>query len=266
MELKKIRPFTGFKKLEIAALCLLCICTAFMSPGQPINVWMIGDSTMCNYESARAPLTGWGMPFAGFFTEALQFNNRAKGGRSTRTFLEEKSWANVADSLRKGDYVLIQFGHNDEAKEERYKDRYTPLADYKLNLVRFIKESRAKKAVPILISPVSRMSFDNEGHAKETHAEYTAAVYEVAKMYKVSMIDLDKESRLMYEKMGPIATKKLFMQLEPGLHPNYPGGKKDNTHFNEFGARKIAQLVLAEMKKQQLELCNYVVQPKSLKK
>ncbi|MBB2147700.1 rhamnogalacturonan acetylesterase [Pedobacter gandavensis] len=257
---------TRFTRLKIAAVGLLCVCTAFISEQKPIKVWMIGDSTMCNYESSKAPLTGWGMPFAGFFTAEVQLNNRAKGGRSTRTFISENRWGNVADSLSKGDYVLIQFGHNDEAKEEKYKERYTSVPDYEVNLARFIKESRAKNAVPILITPVSRMSFDKDGHAKETHAEYRAAVYEVAKRYDVPLIDLDRDSRAMYEKMGPMATKKLFMQLEPGVHPNYPEGKKDNTHFTEFGARKIAQLVLSEMKQQQLELCKYVVQPKALKK
>lgn len=257
---------TRFRKLKIAAVGLCLLCTAFISGQKPIKVWMIGDSTMCDYESSKAPLTGWGMPFAGFFNTEVQLNNRAKGGRSTRTFISENRWANVADSLSKGDYVLIQFGHNDEAKEEKYKERYTSVPDYKTNLARFIKESRAKNAVPVLITPVSRMSFDKEGHAKETHAEYTAAVYEVAKMYAVPLIDLDRDSRALFENMGPVASKKLFMQLEPGVHPNYPEGKKDNTHFNEFGARKIAQLVLSEMKKQQLELCKYIVQPKPAKK
>lgn len=259
----QIKPF---RKLTIVAIGLLCFCTAFISEQKPIKIWMIGDSTMCDYESSRAPLTGWGMPFAGFFTPAVQVNNRAKGGRSTRTFIAEKRWDNVSDSLSKGDYVLMQFGHNDAAKGERYKERYTSVPDYKTNLARFIKESRAKNAIPILITPVSRMSFDKNGHANETHTEYSAAVYEVAKIYDVPVIDLDRESRAMYEKMGPSGAKQLFMQLESGVHPNYPEGKKDNTHFNEFGARKIAQIVLSEMKKQQLELCNYVVQPKPLKK
>ncbi|WP_316748528.1 rhamnogalacturonan acetylesterase [Pedobacter gandavensis] len=253
---------TRFSKLKIVAVGLVCLCTAFISGGKPVKIWMIGDSTMCNYESSRAPLTGWGMPFANFFSDDVQVNNRAKGGRSTRTFISENRWSNVSDSLSKGDYVLIQFGHNDAAKGEKYKERYTSVADYKTNLARFIQESRAKNAFPILITPVSRLSFDKNDHAKETHTEYTAAVYEVAKAYDVSLIDLDRESRALYEKMGPLASKKLFMQLEPGVHPNYPEGKKDNTHFNEFGARKIAQLVLSEMKKQQLDLCNDVVQPK----
>lgn len=261
-----MRQISRFSKVRILAVCIICVCSAFISRQKPVKVWMIGDSTMCDYDASKAPLTGWGMPFANFFTAELQINNRAKGGRSTRTFLEEKRWANVLDSLSEGDYVLIQFGHNDEAKEGKYKDRYTPVGDYKVNLAKFIKESRAKNAVPILITPVSRMSFDKNDHAKETHTEYTAAVYEVAKMYAVPLIDLDRDSRAMYESMGPQATKMLFMQFEAGVNPNYPEGKKDNTHFNEFGARKIAQLVLSEIKKQQLALCNYIVQPKQAKK
>lgn len=120
---------------------------AFMPPKEKIKVYLIGDSTICEYPLSRAPLTGWGMPFKTFFDSTVIVDNRARGGRSTRTFISENRWQPIADSLKAGDYVLIQFGHNDEAKEARYKDRYTPVPDYKTNLIRFITESRAKKAV-----------------------------------------------------------------------------------------------------------------------
>src|SRR5215210_5987118 len=148
--------------------------TAFaLPPKKKTTVYLIGDSTMCDYESNRAPLAGWGAPFRYFFDSSVMIDNRAKGGRSTRTFLGENRWQPIADSLQEGDYVFIQFGHNDEAKEEKYKDRYTPVPDYKKNLVKFINESRAKKAIPVLITPVARMSFDSVGKMKETHVEYT---------------------------------------------------------------------------------------------
>jgi lysophospholipase L1-like esterase len=242
-------------------LAFFLVLTAFAFPAKKkIKVFLIGDSTMCWYEASRAPLTGWGMPFANFFDSTIAIDNRAKGGRSTRTFISENRWQPVADSLNEGDYVLIQFGHNDEAKEEKYKDRYTPVPDYKTNLSKFIKETRARKAIPVLITPVSRMKF-KDGIAQETHTEYTAAVYEIAKEYSVPLIDLDKKSRELYQQLGEENTKLLFMQLAPEEHPNYPEGQKDNTHFNEYGARRIAELVLQGIMELKLELSERIVKP-----
>jgi lysophospholipase L1-like esterase len=233
-----------------------------LPPKKKIKVYMIGDSTMCEYEAKRQPLTGWGMPFKYFFDSTVQTDNRARGGRSTRTFISEGRWQPIADSLEEGDYVLMQFGHNDEAKEEKYKDRYTPVPDYRTNLIKFIKETRARNAIPVIITPVSRMRFDKEGRQEETHTEYTAACYEVAKEYKVPLVDLDKMSRDLYTRLGPVGTKLLFMQLEPGENPSYPEGQKDNTHFNEYGARRIAELVLQGLKENNIELAERVVKPK----
>lgn len=234
----------------------------FMGPQKKkIKVWLIGDSTMCLYETNRAPLTGWGMPFANFFDSTVQIENKARGGRSTRTFISENRWQPIADSLQAGDYVLMQFGHNDEAKEEKYKDRYTPVPDYKTNLIKFITETRSKKAVPVLITPVTRMRFDKEGKAQETHVEYSAAVWEVGKAYGVAVIDLDAKSRNLLQQFGPQYSKMFFMQLDSLQHPNYPSGQKDNTHFNEFGARRMAELVLAEIRNLKLELAERIVVP-----
>lgn len=221
---------------------------------------MIGDSTMCEYDVKRAPLTGWGMPFKNYFDSSVVIDNRAKGGRSTKTFISENRWQLIVESLNAGDYVLIQFGHNDEAKEEKYKDRYTPVADYKNNLIKFVTEARAKKAIPVIITPVSRLRFDKEGKQQETHTEYTAACYEVAKQYNVPLIDLDKKSRELFQQLGPDNAKLLFMQLEPGENPSYPNGQKDNTHFNAYGARRIAQLVLQQIRELHLNLADHITQ------
>jgi lysophospholipase L1-like esterase len=233
-----------------------------LPPKKKVKVYMIGDSTMCEYEVKRAPLTGWGMPFKYFFDSTVEIDNRARGGRSTRTFISEGRWQPVSDSLQAGDYVVMQFGHNDEAKEEKYRDRYTPVPDYKTNLIKFITEARAKKALPVIITPVSRMRFDEDGKQQETHDEYTAACYEVAKEYNVPLVDLDKKSRDLYNQLGPRGTKLLFMQLEPGENPSYPDGQKDNTHFNEYGARRIAELVLQGLRENNIELAERVVKPK----
>ncbi len=251
--------YTHFKKIYLIAIVLLM---SFVSPhSKKIRVYLIGDSTMCPYEPARAPLTGWGMPFSYFFDSTVEVINKAKGGRSTRTFIGENRWQPIVDSLQEGDYVFIQFGHNDEAKEEKYKDRYTSVPDYKKNLTLFITQARDKKAIPVLITPVSRMKFDKDGNALETHLEYTAAVYEVAKGQQVALIDLDKKSRELLQQLGPAFSKYLFMQLDPMEHPNYPEGQKDNTHFTEFGARRMAELVLAGVRELKLELVEHIVKP-----
>jgi lysophospholipase L1-like esterase len=249
-----------FAKKFLSLVGVFSIMSFILPLQKKTKVYLIGDSTMCEYEPARAPLTGWGMPFKYFFDESIEIDNRARGGRSTRTFLEEGRWKPIADSLLEGDYVFMQFGHNDEAKEDKYKDRYTPVPDYKANLVKFITETRAKKANPILITPVSRMRF-KDGNAQETHVEYTAAAYEVARQLHVPLIDLDKKSRELYQQLGEENTRLLFMQLAPGEHPAYPEGQKDHTHFNEYGARRIAQLVLSGLKESKIALTESVVKP-----
>jgi lysophospholipase L1-like esterase len=243
---------------KISIVVVLALFAFAWPPKKKIKVYMIGDSTMCEYDAKRAPLTGWGMPFKNYFDSDIIIDNRAKGGRSTRTFIGENLWEPIADSLNEGDYVLIQFGHNDEAKEEKYKDRYTPIPDYKNNLTKFVTETRARKAVPVIITPVSRLRFDKDGKQQETHTEYTTACYEIAKQYNVPLIDLDKKSRELFQQLGPENAKLLFMQLEPGENPSYPEGQKDNTHFNAYGARRIAELVLQRIQELHIELADHI--------
>eukprot|EP01133_Synstelium_polycarpum_P017611 gene17611-21007_t len=236
---------------------------AFMKPVPKITLYLIGDSTLSVKEKKAYPETGWGMPFAVFFDAQVRIDNRAQNGRSTKSFLAENRWQPVADSLKEGDYVLIQFGHNDEAKEKT--DRYTAVPDFKNNLLKFVKESRSKGAKPILITPVSRRKFDQNGNALETHKEYTQAVIDVATQEQVPLIDLDQKSRALYQKFGVEQSKLLFNQLEAGVHPNYPEGKMDNTHFNELGAKEIAQIVLQEIKKLEPGLAAFVVKSSAVK-
>ena len=246
------------KRYKVILVLGLLFSSFTLPPRKKIKVYLIGDSTMCYYEPERSPVTGWGMPFVHFFDSTVAIDNRARGGRSTRTFISENRWQPIADSLKEGDYVFIQFGHNDEAREERYKDRYTPVPDYKKNLARFITDTRNKNAHPVLVTPVTRLRI-KDGIFQETHQEYTAAVFEVAGQYRVPVIDLDKLSRDLLQRLGVEDARLLFMQLAPGEHPNHPDGVKDNTHFNEYGARRIAELVLAEIKNQKLELAQRII-------
>jgi lysophospholipase L1-like esterase len=240
-------------------LCVLFagLCVGMHFRSEKITVYLIGDSTIATKAKGAYPETGWGTPFASFFDSTVTVDNRAKNGRSTRTFLSENLWQPIHEQLKEGDYVFIQFGHNDESKEKT--DRYTPPEQYKTNLSTFVTETRAKKANPVLLTPVSRRKFDANGKVLETHAEYSPLVLAVAKEMNVPVIDLDAKSRVLLQQFGEENSKLLFLQLEPGEHPNYPQGKIDNTHFNELGARKMAQLVLAEIVAQRLELASRIV-------
>jgi lysophospholipase L1-like esterase len=238
-------------------LIILMMITSNQSP-KKITVYLIGDSTMSIKKTEAYPETGWGMPFKYFFDSTVVIDNRAMNGRSTRTFISENRWQSVADNLKEGDYVFIQFGHNDESKEKT--ERYTTPDQYKSNLIKFIIETRVKKANPILLTPVSRRKF-KEGKAQETHQEYSTLVIEVANQQNVPFIDLDAKSIELLQKLGEEQSKLLFMQLVPGDHPNYPEGKIDNTHFNELGARLIAQVVLGEIKHQKIGLADHIAKP-----
>lgn len=248
-------------KRTLYIMLVLLILSAWTVQPEAITVYLVGDSTMSEKETQAYPETGWGMPFRYFFNKTVVVENHARNGRSTRTFITEGRWQTVADKLKKGDYVFIQFGHNDESKEKT--DRYTSPEDYKKNLIRFINESQAKGAVPVLLTPVARRRFDEQGNVKESHPEYSPLVHEVAKQQGVPLIDLDKRSQALYQQLGKENSKLLFLQLKPGEHPNYPEGKDDNTHFNELGARLIAQIVLEEIQNLKLELANRIVKKES---
>ena len=222
-----------------------------MPPKKKITVWLIGDSTMSIKDPKTYPETGWGMPFVYFFDSTVKVDNRAQNGRSTRTFMEEGRWQPVVDAMQEGDYVFVQFGHNDEVKT---KKSYTTEEVFKSNLVKYITDTRSKKANPVLLTPVARRSFDSGGHVTGTHDVYAQIVRDVAKENNVPLIDLDKEGQALYQQWGVENSKLLFNQLAPGEHPNYPQGKEDNTHFNELGARMIAQIVLKNVRSLNLEL------------
>ncbi len=237
---------------------------SFLGPPKNTKVWLIGDSTIANKEVKAFPETGWGMPFTYFFDSTIIVDNRAKNGRSTKSFIEEGLWKPVVDNLREGDYVLIQFGHNDEGKEK--VGRYTTPEEFKANLARYVNESRSKKAIPVLITPVARRTFDANGLIKESHPLYSDAVREVAKNLTVPLIDLDEKSMDLLQKFGPENSKWLFNYTDPGEHPNYPEGHKDDTHFNELGARKIAEIVLAQIRELHLGLADHIRPPLPSKK
>src|SRR6478752_5896098 len=238
---------------------LILFLMAFAMPEKKkITIWMCGDSTMSIKEKKAYPETGWGMPFIYFWDSTVTIENLAKNGRSTSSFRNEGLWQIVLDKAGEGDYVFIQFGHNDEVST---KKTYTTETEFKNKLKQYIAEARGKKAIPVLLTPMARRKFDGAGKIEGTHDVYSQIVRDVAKEEKVILFDMDKITQQLYQQFGVENSKLLFMQLKPNEHPNYPDGKEDNTHFNELGARLIAQLVLEEIKKQISELSDRIVKP-----
>ena len=243
---------------SVLLLACLFFFSFFSMEKKRIKVYLIGDSTMSIKQIKAYPETGWGMPFTAFFDSTVQVDNRAQNGRSTRSFMTENRWTPVVDNLQEGDYVFVQFGHNDEVPT---KATYTKPEEFTANLVKYISDTKSKKAIPVLVTPVARRKFDANGHITGTHDAYSALVRTVAQEQGIALIDLDKISQQLLEKMGPENSKLLFNWVEPGEHPNYPQGKQDDTHFSELGARKMAELVLARIKALNLELADRIVKP-----
>ncbi|MBB6053063.1 exo-alpha-sialidase [Armatimonas rosea] len=206
------------------------------------TIFLAGDSTMAEKLPEKRPETGWGEGLRLLVDESkLRIENHAMNGRSTKSFLAEKRWEALIGRVRKGDWVLIQFGHNDQAKDKG--ERYTPPDDYKANLTRFVAEVRQKGGTPVLLTPVMRRRFDPKGEFFDTHGVYPDLVREVAAATKVLLIDHHRLSEKVLRELGAEPSRKLFLQLKPGENPNYPKGVEDNTHFNAEGAKVMAQLV-----------------------
>jgi lysophospholipase L1-like esterase len=223
------------------------------------HLFLAGDSTMSIKETKAYPETGWGMPFVYFWDSSIQVVNRAKNGRSTKTFITEGLWKSIMDEAQPGDYVLIQFGHNDEVKSK--VNSYTTPDEFTANLKRFVSEARNRQAIPVLLTPVARRKFDATGQLEDTHAAYSALVRQVAAEEQAALIDLDALSQALYRQLGVEPSKLLFLHLAAGDHPNYPTGKEDNTHFSELGARLVAQLVLKQLIALEPALANRLVHP-----
>ena len=240
-----------------AAAIAIPLIAATPQGNSPIAIYLAGDSTMAPKLAEKRPETGWGEMLQDFFDSSrVRVHNHARNGRSTRTFVSEGRWKAIVDSLHAGDYVFIQFGHNDASKDKT--DRYTPPSDYRANLLRFIDETRGKGATPVLMTPVMRRRFDNEGKVRDSHGEYPDIVRSVAAERGVPMIDMHQKTTALLSLFGEAASSALFLQLPPGENPNYPMGIQDNTHFSPFGARIVASLVLEGLREAKLGISGHI--------
>ncbi len=256
-----------------ATLALLQACATYNNDATPAvaipqttHIYLAADSTVADhtlnddYWENRHPVTGWGQKFEPFVNgehledlrpliqgERVKVVNKARGGRSTRTFFEEGRWERIYNALQPGDLVLIQFGHNDAA--ENKPERYVTVEGYKQYLRLYIDQTRARGATPILLTPVARNYPWVEGRLENEHGEYTTAVKAIALEKGVEWIDLLKRSKDFFTEKGErYVSEHYFMNLAPGEYPAYPDGQDDNTHFQPEGGEAVARLVYEGLK------------------
>lgn len=226
---------------------LLVLLISFTLFAQKTTIYCIGDSTMATKVNPDTnPEFGWCQVLPSFFNSDVIIDNRAVNGRSTKSFIAEKKWEAVYKVLKSGDYVFIQFGHNDEKVADSL--RYTnPHTAYRYNLIQFVKEAREKGAIPILFSSVARRNFNEQGVLIGSHGEYTMEVRLVAQDYKVPFIDLEYLTETLEIAYGPEKSKQLHLHFKAGEAPYYPEGKDDDTHLSIKGATEIAKIAVSQL-------------------
>jgi lysophospholipase L1-like esterase len=243
-----------YSSLLAALLSFGSISAAVAADAAPL-VYLAGDSTMAT-KPLDLPERGWGMAMHGMMKDPAMIQNHAVNGRSTKSFIDEGRWSRLVAALQPGDFVIIQFGHNDEKveKPEVGTDAATTFRD---NLRRFIKDVRAKQATPILATPVARRKFV-EGKLQPTHGVYPEAIRTVAAEEKVALLDLEVATSKWLQEVGDEPSKQFFMWVEPGKFEKLPKGSQDNTHFVEAGALHVAELAAAQIREQNLPLAKWL--------
>ena len=211
-----------------------------------MNLIFIGDSLMQYNDESTYPQTGWPQALSEFIKDGIEVLNFAHNGASTKSIQDLGFYSNAINSIEKGDYVFISFGHNDEKVQS--PERYTrPFNEYQDNLRKFIDEVRSKGGTPILLTPIYRRLFKDGVIVDGVFGEYPLAMKEVAKEKDVYLIDMTTLVKNVYSSLGDEASKKYVMNFAPGIYENYPEGKEDNTHLRPEGSKLIVSIILRQI-------------------
>jgi lysophospholipase L1-like esterase len=213
------------------------------------KLFIAGDSTASTKLHSKRPETGWGELLGEFITPNLEVRNFAQNGKSTKSFIADGLLDHIEREIDESDYMLIQFGHNDEKIDDQ--SRYThPQTTYQENLLKFVLIAKKNQAIPILVTPISRRRFiDKKTLDPLAVGEYPKAMRAFARKHQVELIDMFSITQKLYEDLGDELSKKLFLYLEPNEHENYPDGIQDDTHLSPYGAKLISSLIALELKK-----------------
>lgn len=210
------------------------------------QIFLLGDSTCAHKSEDKRPETGWGMVLQPLVKRPWQVHNLAVNGRSTKSFLQEGLFDACQKQLKASDWVLIQFGHNDSKDdEERHTDPWTT---YQGNLILMADLIQARKAHPVLLTPICRRRFDEGGNLVQTHGEYPKALLSLSESRGYDAVDMTQKTFELISRLGPQNSKKLFLHLDKGEHANYPMGAADDTHLSEWGAQVIANLLVCQLR------------------
>lgn len=236
------------KKILFALVCIittLLLLSARSEQEHAFTIFMIGDSTMANKDlKGGNPERGWGFVLPGFFSEEVRIDNHARNGRSTKSFIDEGRWEKVLNKIQPGDYVFIQFGHNDaKTDEKRHTD---PGSTFDDNLRRFVNETRAKGGIPVLFNSIVRRNFVNDT-LTDTHGEYREVPRRIAEEMDVPFVDHNALTHKWVSELGDEASRKYFMWVEPNTLACCPDGKQDNTHLNIQGAKVVARMAIDQL-------------------
>ncbi|WP_211748398.1 rhamnogalacturonan acetylesterase [Paenibacillus sp. Marseille-Q4541] len=212
-----------------------------MEAGSTLTVYIAGDSTVCDQPTSGYPYAGWGQMLPAFFKHDVAVDNHAYSGRSTKSFIEEGRLDAILSRVKSGDFLFIQFGHNDEKSDAlRGTKAFTTYQEY---LSKYIHAAREREVHPVLITPVHRRYFQEDGSLMDTHGDYIVAMKELADQEKVPLIDLAAQSKILFEEAGVEGSKLDFLWAWPGEYVHFPAGVEDNTHFSQRGARRMAKIV-----------------------
>lgn len=241
---------------KVALGFLFLVPALFLGAASVPRLHLAGDSTMANYKPEN-PQRGWGMVFGAQFIAPGMVQNHAISGRSTKSFIERGNWEKLVAAVQPGDFVLIQFGHNDE-KVELPKTGTDVKTEFPDNLRRMVRDVRARQAVPLLATPVARRKFDREGRLVSTHGAYPDAIRAVARELDVPLLDLERATSTWLQEEGVEASKRFFVGLIPVGNPPKAPAAPDNTHFLEPGAQRVAELAAKEMRALNLPLVRWL--------
>ena len=274
------------KYIVLSVIAALVLVFSAAVEDKTTTIFIIGDSTAAKKDlSTGSPERGWGMALQCYFDSAyIRVDNHAVNGRSSKSFIDEGRWDKVLSAMKPGDYVIIQFGHNDEKPAvERHTD---PGATFDYNLAKFVRETRERGGIPILMNPVVRRNFaqkplKNDDDEKlrnttfadgsklvegdsliDTHGLYKVAPRDVARRMNCHFIDANQITHDLEQSLGVEGSKKLHMWYKPGEEPSLPQGRQDNTHYNIYGAQVVAKLLAEALIEEIPVLSKYYVDGK----
>ena len=219
-----------------------------------VTVYLAGDSTVT--DQPIEPWCAWGQMLPRFFGPGVAVANNAESGESLRSFSGAHRLDKVLSTMKAGDFLFIQFGHNDQ---KEHGDGVGAFTTYAADLKRFVAEARKRGGLPVLVTPMNRRRFDADGKIINTLGDYPEAVRRTAKEEDVPLIDLNTMSKTLFEAMGPQGTLKAFVHYPAGTFPDQPKELKDDTHFNAYGAYQLAKCIVEGIKADKLALAKYLL-------